>query len=121
MYRGLTPYCSRFPDQRQAIASRGLLPGDRSRELASKLATADIRTIETLRQFFGFCKERNWTDDNPAKRIKSAKNIKTAEVVPYTPDQLTCIIAACDGIGKAPYERRKETLAEVTPFQPRAL
>ena len=65
------------------------------------------KELETLRQFFGFCKERNWTDDNPAKRIKSAKNIKTAEVVPYTPDQLTCIIAACDGIGKAPYERKR--------------
>lgn len=65
------------------------------------------KELEILRQFFGFCKERNWTDDNPAKRIKSAKNIKPAEVVPYTPDELTRIISACDGIGKAQYERKR--------------
>lgn len=63
------------------------------------------KELETLRQFFGFCVERKWTDDNPAKRIKSAKNVKPAEVVPYTPDELTRIIAACDGIGRGPYER----------------
>jgi integrase len=65
------------------------------------------KELEILRQFFGFCRERSWTDDNPAKRIKSAKNIKPAEVVPYTPDELTRIISACDGIGKAPYERKR--------------
>ena len=65
------------------------------------------KELEILRQFFGFCKERNWTDDNPAKRIKSAKNLKPAEVVPYTPDELTRIISACDGIGKASYERKR--------------
>jgi site-specific recombinase XerD len=63
------------------------------------------KELETLRQFFTFCVERKWTDDNPAKRIKSAKNVKPAEVVPYTPDELTRIIAACDAIGRGPYER----------------
>jgi site-specific recombinase XerD len=63
------------------------------------------KELETLRQFFGFCRERNWSDDNPAKRIKSAKNIKPAEVVPYTPEELVSIISACDAIGRGSYER----------------
>jgi integrase/recombinase XerC len=63
------------------------------------------KELETLRQFFGFCFDRKWTDENPAKKIKSAKNIKPSEVVPYTPDEVTRIIAACDAIGRGPYER----------------
>ncbi len=63
------------------------------------------KELETLRQFFTFCQERRWSDDNPARRIKSAKNVKPAEVVPYTSNELTRIIAACDEIGRGPYER----------------
>ena len=63
------------------------------------------KELETLRQFFAFCRDRNWTNDNPARRIKSAKNIKPAEVVPYTNGELACIIAACDVIGRTAYER----------------
>jgi site-specific recombinase XerD len=63
------------------------------------------KELETLRQFFTFCRERGWADDNPARRIKSAKNVKPAEVVPYTPNELTRIVAACDEIGRGPYER----------------
>lgn len=63
------------------------------------------KELETLRQFFTFCRDRNWTDDNPAKRIKSAKNIKPAEVIPYTSEELTRIIAACEAIGRTSYER----------------
>lgn len=65
------------------------------------------KELETLRQFFGFCRERNWTKENPAKLIKSAKNIKPAEVVPYTPEELTRIISACDEIGRGAYERTR--------------
>lgn len=75
-----------------------------ARELSRVTAQKEL---ETLRQFFSFCRERNWTDDNPARRIKSAKNVKPAEVVPYTPNEVARIIAACDEIGRGPYERRR--------------
>jgi site-specific recombinase XerD len=65
------------------------------------------KELETLRQFFGFCRDRDWIDDNPARHIKSARNIKPAEVIPYTPGEVVRIIAACDSIGRADYERRR--------------
>ena len=65
------------------------------------------KELEILRQFFGFCFERKWSDENPAKRIKSAKNIKQTEVVPYTPDEITKMLTACDAIGRTTYERRR--------------
>ncbi len=63
------------------------------------------KELETLRQFFGFCRDRNWTDANPAKAIKSAKNIKPSEVVPYTPAEVAKILGACETIGRTNYER----------------
>lgn len=63
------------------------------------------KELETLRQFFGYCRDRDWVKDNLAKRIKSAKNIKPADVVPYTADELARILGACDFIGRGPYER----------------
>ena len=59
----------------------------------------------TIRQFLGFCQDRRWIADNPAKRIKGPRNIKPAEVVPYTPAEVGKMIAACDVIGRGPYER----------------
>ncbi|HZY74559.1 MAG TPA: tyrosine-type recombinase/integrase [Edaphobacter sp.] len=71
-----------------------------------KLArTTAQKELETLRQFFAFCFDRRWIGENPAKRIRSARNVKPAEVVPYTTEEVARIIAACDAIGRAPYER----------------
>lgn len=67
--------------------------------------TTAQKELETLRQFFSFCRDRKWMDDNPAKRVKSPKNIKPAEVVPYTLADLARIVAACDEIGQGNYER----------------
>ncbi len=63
------------------------------------------KELETLRQFFGFCRDRGWIKDNPAKRIRSARNVKPAEVVPYTLNEVGRILGACEGIGRTPYER----------------
>jgi integrase len=63
------------------------------------------KELQTLRQFFSFCFERRWISTNPAKAIKLPKNIKPKEVVPYTPGEKARIIAACDAIGRTPYER----------------
>ena len=37
--------------------------------------------------------------------MQAPKNLKPADRGPYTPNEITKIIAACDGIGQAPYER----------------
>jgi site-specific recombinase XerD len=75
-----------------------------SRTLARTTAQKEL---ETLRQFFGYCRDRDWIKDNPARRIKSARNVKPAEIVPYTPQEVAKIVSACDAIGRAPYERRR--------------
>jgi site-specific recombinase XerD len=67
--------------------------------------TTAQKELETLRQFFSFCRGRNWIDDNPAKRIKTVKNIKPREVVPYTAQETARISTACDQIGRGSYER----------------
>ena len=58
-----------------------------------------------LRQFLGFCHDRGWTTTNAARHVKMPKNVKGKEVVPYTPDEVTRIVAACDQIGQEPHER----------------
>ena len=64
-----------------------------------------LKEIEILRQFFQFCTVRNWTDSNPATGVEKPKNLKPSEVVPYTREEVTRILAACDAIGRTPYER----------------
>ena len=63
------------------------------------------KELATLRQFFGFCFDRRWIAENIAKRIKGPKNLKPNDVEPYTANEVTKIIAACDTFGRASYER----------------
>jgi site-specific recombinase XerD len=39
------------------------------------------KELEILRVFFGFCVERNWASENPAKRIKLPRKLKPNEIV----------------------------------------
>ena len=64
-----------------------------------------LKELEILRQFFQFCKLRKWADDNPPSAVDKPKNIKSAEVVPYTREEVLRILMACDGMGRGPYER----------------
>jgi integrase/recombinase XerC len=66
-----------------------------------------VKELERLRSFFGFCIERGWLRENPAKKIKTPRNIKPAEVVPYEPNEVVKMLAACDAIGKGSYERQR--------------
>ena len=61
--------------------------------------------LQALRTFFGYFVSRKWLTTNPAKEIKSPRNIKPREVVPYTPKEEGQILAACDLIGGAKYQR----------------
>jgi len=67
--------------------------------------TTSGKELQTLRQFFGFCLERRWTEENPAKRIKAPRNIRPPEVVPYSQAEVAKILGACDLIGRTSYER----------------
>jgi site-specific recombinase XerD len=64
-----------------------------------------IKEIEILRQFFEFCRDREWIRMNPAKALKRPRLLEANDVVPYTLDEIVRIIPACDKIGRAKYER----------------
>ena len=66
-----------------------------------------IKEIELLRQFFEFCRDREWTTRNPAKCLKRPILRQANDVVPYTAAEIVAIIAACDQIGRTSYERRR--------------
>jgi site-specific recombinase XerD len=61
--------------------------------------------LQALRTFFGYLVSRKWLATNPAKELKSPRNIKPNEVVPYTLREESDILAACDQIGGAKYRR----------------
>src|SRR5205814_4203741 len=58
---------------------------DRYASWRSKTGWAWIKEIELLRQFFGFCRDREWTTKNPAKSLKRPILHEANDVVPYTP------------------------------------
>ncbi len=74
----------------------------RSRRLAR---TTSARELQILRQFLGFCLDRRWILQNWARMISPPPNPKPKEVVPYTPEQMGEILAACKEIGRTSYER----------------
>src|SRR5260370_40760114 len=61
--------------------------------------------LQALRTFFGYFVSRKWITANPAKEIKTPRNIKPNEVVPYTLREESEILAACDRIGGATQTR----------------
>ena len=76
-----------------------------SRELARTTAQKEL---ETSRQFFGYCRDRDWLKDNPARRIKSARNIKPADVVPWKSRAswgpvTSSAVPIMSGAGRAPW------------------
>lgn len=66
-----------------------------------------IKEIELLRQFFEFCRDREWTTKNPARSLKRPILREANDVVPYAAKEIIQIIAACDQIGRSSYERRR--------------
>jgi len=67
--------------------------------------TTSMKELQTLRQFFAFCVERKWIEENLAKKIKAPRNIRPEEVVPYSQAEAVKILLACEQIGRTPYER----------------
>ena len=60
---------------------------------------------QMLITFFHFCISRKWISINPAKELKAPRNLKPNEVVPYTLQEESQILAACDQIGGGKYNR----------------
>jgi integrase/recombinase XerC len=73
--------------------------------------TTSHKELQILRQFFSFCFERRWIEENPAKKIRLPRNIKPTEKVPYTQAEVAKMIAACDVIGHSSYERLRARAA----------
>lgn len=61
--------------------------------------------LQTLRTFFGYCLSHKWLTANPAKELKTPRNLKPNEVVPYTLQEESRILAACGQIGGGKYHR----------------
>jgi integrase/recombinase XerC len=61
--------------------------------------------LQALRTFFGYCVSRKWLTTSPAKELKSARHLKPNEIVPYTIQEESRILAACDQIGGGKYHR----------------
>lgn len=78
---------------------------DRYAKWRSKERWAWIKEIELLRQFFEFCRDREWTTKNPARALKRPRLQEANHVVPYNQKEITKILFACEGIGKSKYER----------------
>jgi site-specific recombinase XerD len=64
-----------------------------------------VKEVELLRQFFEFCRDREWTTKNPARGLKRPIMIEANDVMPYTQTEIVKIIAACDQVGRNSYER----------------
>ena len=60
---------------------------------------------QMLITFLHFCVSRKWISINPAKELKAPRNLKPNEVVPYTLQEESKILAACDQIGGGKYHR----------------
>jgi site-specific recombinase XerD len=67
--------------------------------------TTSLKELQTLRQFFAFCLQRRWLRENWAKAIVPPRNIKPAQVLPYSQNEVAAILRACSEIGRGPYER----------------
>lgn len=64
-----------------------------------------VKELELLRSFFGFCAQRKWCAENPAKMMRMPRDPKGRERTPYTPEQIGAILAAAERGGQEAYER----------------
>jgi site-specific recombinase XerD len=87
------------------------LDGYRGWRRESLEALAWTKELQFLRQFFRWCQARGWTDDNPAAHMKPPRAASARQRTPYTAEEVTAIIAACDRIGQSAYERLRARAA----------
>ena len=78
---------------------------DRYSQFRNKTNWTWIKEIELLRQFFEFCRDREWTTKNPARSLRRPVMREANDVVPYTREEIVKILVACEAFGRHPYER----------------
>ena len=54
-----------------------------------------MKKLERLRAFFRFAQDNEWIGQNPAAKLKSP-TVKQTPTLPFTPDEMGSIVAACD-------------------------
>jgi site-specific recombinase XerD len=57
--------------------------------------TYATKNLERMRAFFRFCVQSDWLPKNPAQSIKAPKT-KVAPTLPFTSEEMTRILAACE-------------------------
>ncbi len=70
---------------------------------------AASKKLERLRAFLGFCRDRNWIGENPAKKLKAPK-FKQRPTMPFSQDEMVRInAAAIQKVDMAPIDRRNKS------------
>jgi site-specific recombinase XerD len=57
-----------------------------------------LKKLEYLRAFFRFAHDAKWIDENPARKLESPR-VTQRPTMPFTPEQMTEILAACEKCG----------------------
>jgi integrase len=57
-----------------------------------------LKKLEYLRAFFRFAHESKWIDENSARELESPK-VKQSPTMPFTLEQMTAVLAACEKYG----------------------
>jgi len=112
-YRNSLGLLASFCEQRHVTALGGVsmdLLEDFRGSRAIGLVTWKVE-LQTLRTFFSYCVSHKWIAANPAKELKPLRNIKPNEVVPYTLQEESQILATCESFGGGRY-RRTEAIYE---------
>ncbi len=56
---------------------------------------ASGKKLERLRAFFGFCRKRRWTEENPAAQLKPPK-VADRPTLPFTHEEMAAILGAVE-------------------------
>jgi len=77
--------------------------------------TTASRRVERLRTFFNFCVESGWIAKNPAKGLRPPI-VKTLPTEPFTREEMTAILEACDRLVTRGRYSSDENRARVKAF-----
>jgi len=91
----LTPLAAHFPGRMSKITvdNLGAFRADRARSAPASSAVE----LTIIRAFFSYCVDRKWITENWASKLKTPK-IDALPTLPFTPDEVTGILDACNRI-----------------------
>lgn len=80
---------------------------DAYRDARKLSALSWSKELQWLRSFFAFSLRRKWCEENPAKDMEMPPDPKPRPREPYTADEVSRILEACETFGQRPYERAR--------------